>query len=96
MARKQDDEEPKTRFFGSVYTSVRLTTVGNELWEELADSMGVSKTGVLEILVREKARALGILPPPRVRVDLLESRAFRQQAPTPVDPASGPESMKPD
>lgn len=41
-------------------TSVRLTPTAQRLWEELAERMGLSKAGVLETLLREKAKAEGI------------------------------------
>jgi len=41
-------------------TSVRITPTAQRLWEALADNMGLSKAGVLETLIRERAKADGI------------------------------------
>ena len=52
-AKKGDRKE-------TVPTSVRITPTAQRLWDELAERMGLSKAGVLETLLREKARAEGV------------------------------------
>ncbi len=44
----------------TVPTSVRITPTAQRLWDVLAERMGLSKAGVLETLLREKARAEGV------------------------------------
>lgn len=41
-------------------TSVRITPTCKELWDTLADRMGVSNAAYLEVLIREKAKAEGV------------------------------------
>ena len=41
-------------------TSARVTVVGVRLWDKLAESMGLSRAGVLEVLIREEARRKGL------------------------------------
>ena len=44
----------------TVPTSVRVTPTAARLWDELSARMGLSKAGVLETLLRDRARAEGI------------------------------------
>jgi len=44
----------------TVPTSVRITPTAQRLWDVLAERMGLSKAGVLETLLREKARSEGV------------------------------------
>jgi hypothetical protein len=46
-------------------TSFRLSPDGRRLLGELARRLGVSRTAVLEVLIRQKARQEGIDPAPR-------------------------------
>lgn len=41
-------------------TSVRITPICRELWDELARRMGLSNAGALEIIIRDRAKAEGI------------------------------------
>jgi hypothetical protein len=46
-------------------TSFRLSPDGRRLLEELSRRMGVSRTAILEVLIREKAKQEGIDTAPR-------------------------------
>jgi hypothetical protein len=41
-------------------TSVRITPTCQQLWDDLAEHMGLSKAGVLETLIRDRAKAEGL------------------------------------
>jgi hypothetical protein len=41
-------------------TSVRVTPTCRQLWDELARQMGLSNAGVLEVIIRDRARVEGI------------------------------------
>jgi hypothetical protein len=45
---------------GTVPTSVRVTPTCERLWEALARSKGLSKAKVLEVIIRDRAKAEGI------------------------------------
>lgn len=45
---------------GTVPTSVRVTPACHQLWEALAEQMGLSKTGVLETAIRRLAKEEGV------------------------------------
>ena len=44
----------------TVPTSVRVTPVCKQLWDGLAEKMGLSNTGVLETAIRRLAREEGV------------------------------------
>jgi hypothetical protein len=44
----------------TVPTSVRVTPTCERLWEALAKSKGLSKAKVLEVIIRDRAKAEGI------------------------------------
>ena len=41
-------------------TSVRLTPEATRLLKEMAKKLGISQTAVMEIMIREKAEAMGV------------------------------------
>jgi len=41
-------------------TSVRLSPIGDSLWEELSERLGIGKNAVLEIAIRKYAAAEGL------------------------------------
>ena len=53
-------------------TNVRLSPLGNELLDGLAEYYGTNKTAVVDLLLREKGRDLGMIGPPPVVSSLEE------------------------
>lgn len=47
-------------------TNIRLSQLGNELLDGLAEYYGTNKTAVVDLLLREKGRDLGMIGPPPV------------------------------
>ncbi len=47
----------------AVPTSVRLSATGEQLWQTLANRMGLSKAKALEVIIRDRARAEGLEVP---------------------------------
>jgi len=45
-------------------TSLRLSGIGKDLLVQVAQALGLSLTSTLELLIREKALALGLRPIP--------------------------------
>jgi hypothetical protein len=54
-------------------TSFRLSTDGRRLLDQLASRLGVSRTAILELLIREKAKQEG------VTVTMSKTRISRQK-----------------
>lgn len=51
-------------------TNVRLSPLGNRLLDSLTKYHGVTKTAVIDMLLRDHARLLGVLAPPRAVAEL--------------------------
>jgi hypothetical protein len=44
----------------TVYAALRIDPVTNQLWEDTARALGMSKTALMEMAIRKLARAEGI------------------------------------
>lgn len=55
-------------------TNVRLSSLGNKLLDTLVEYHGVTKTAVIDMLLRDRARDLGLLvsPEPVAGLELAE------------------------
>lgn len=49
-----------TFLFMSSPTSIRLTKAGTELWKQLSEALGLKRSAVMELAIRELAKKNGI------------------------------------
>jgi hypothetical protein len=55
-----EERKPRVRTDGKEATTVRLTPTGRRLLSELHDRLGMPRSAVLEMLIRQKARDEGL------------------------------------